>query len=65
MTLSPAEQQVFNLIGDGLSAKEIAEKLGKSPRTVEAQKQTIRLKLGLKDWRQLLIAAVKAKGGLA
>lgn len=45
--LSPREQQIVRLIGEGLSDKEIAHALGLSVRTVEGHLARIRDKTGL------------------
>lgn len=45
--LSPREQQIVRLIGEGLSDKEIAHALGLSVRTVEGHVARIRDKTGL------------------
>ncbi len=47
LTLSPHEFQVFYANGLGISNPEVAKRLGKSVKTVEAQCSTIREKLGL------------------
>jgi DNA-binding CsgD family transcriptional regulator len=60
LPLSPRESEVFALIGLGLSSKEIGAQLGTSRKTVDAQKNAIKLKLGCKNFRELMVAAVKA-----
>lgn len=45
--LTYAERRVLGLIGEGLPNKVIAEKLARSPRTVEAQRASISAKLGV------------------
>jgi PAS domain S-box-containing protein len=46
---SPSELQIVNLIRKGKSTKEIATLLNISPRTVEAYRNNVRKKLGLKN----------------
>jgi DNA-binding CsgD family transcriptional regulator len=47
--LSPAEIRVADLIRQGRSSKEIAELLGLSSRTIEAHREKIREKIGIKN----------------
>ncbi len=48
-TLTNRELEVFELIGKGLSMKQIAHKLGISPKTVEAHRDGIKGKLNLRN----------------
>ena len=52
-TLSDRELQVFQLIGEGLSTIQVAEKLQLSPKTVESHRKTIKQKLNLETSAQL------------
>jgi DNA-binding NarL/FixJ family response regulator len=52
--LTQRERQVLALIGRGWSAAEVAAELGRSVKTVEAHRNNLREKLGLKNNRQLL-----------
>jgi DNA-binding NarL/FixJ family response regulator len=65
--LSPRELQVLRLVCAGLSAKEIATKLGLSPKTVSTYRYRIRLKLSLKHSAELITAGLRMqdKGLLA
>lgn len=56
--LSDRELEVFELIGEALSAREIGERLGISPKTVESHRESIKTKLGLERPRELLRCAV-------
>jgi DNA-binding NarL/FixJ family response regulator len=47
--LSPREQEVVKLIAEGLSGRDIAGRLGISPRTVERHRANVLDKLGLQD----------------
>jgi RNA polymerase sigma factor (sigma-70 family) len=47
--LSPREQEVVRLIAEGMSGREIAERLEISPRTVERHRANLLEKLGLQD----------------
>lgn len=51
--LSPRELEVFQLIGQGLGTSQIAAKLARSVKTIEAHRATIKQKLGLKSGIEL------------
>jgi DNA-binding NarL/FixJ family response regulator len=57
--LSSREQQVMRLLAEGLSTKEIAEKLFISPKTVENHRSNIMHKLGLHSIIELVRYATK------
>jgi DNA-binding NarL/FixJ family response regulator len=57
--LTPREQQVMRLIAEGLSTKEIAEKLYISPKTVENHRSNILNKLGMHSTHELIRYAAK------
>jgi DNA-binding NarL/FixJ family response regulator len=57
--LSDRELEVFSLIGDGLTTREIAKRLELSPKTVETHRENIKDKLGLKNATQLVSSAVR------
>jgi DNA-binding NarL/FixJ family response regulator len=57
-TLTAAERNVVRRIARGLSTKEIAEQLGVSPKTVENQRASICVKLGLKGSNALIRFAI-------
>jgi DNA-binding NarL/FixJ family response regulator len=56
--LSDRELEVFQMIGQGLSVKEIAAHLFLSAKTVEVHREHIKEKLGLKSSAELLRYAV-------
>ncbi len=56
--LSTRELQIFEMIGDGKSTREIADALCLSFHTVETHRERIRSKLNLKNGRELLQNAV-------
>jgi DNA-binding NarL/FixJ family response regulator len=58
-TLTPREQEVMRLLAEGLSPKEIAERLFISPKTVENHRTTIMNKLGLQSSLDLVRYAAK------
>ncbi len=53
-TLSDREFEVFQLIGQGLETKQIADKLHLSPKTVEVHRANIKGKLQLKTMGELI-----------
>lgn len=52
--LTPREKQVFKVIAQGLTHRQIGEMLGISPRTVEVHKGRIMEKLGIKTMAELI-----------
>lgn len=59
--LSDREHEVFNLVGDGLSDKEIAGTLSLSVRTVQGHVARIRQKLGIRSRTHLLRLSLLSK----
>jgi DNA-binding NarL/FixJ family response regulator len=57
-TLSDRELEVFQMIGRGLSVKEIAQQLFLSSKTVEVHREHIKEKLGMRSSAELLRYAV-------
>jgi DNA-binding NarL/FixJ family response regulator len=57
--LSDREFQVFELIGEGLSAREIARRLHLSPKTVDAHRANIKEKLNIKVSSKLISYAAR------
>ncbi|WP_291424762.1 helix-turn-helix transcriptional regulator [Deinococcus sp.] len=53
-SLTPAEKQILSLFELGLTSKEIAQRLHKSPNTVDNQLSGLRHKLGLRNRVELL-----------
>ncbi len=51
--LTPAERKVLNLIGDGLSNREIGDKLGVAEKTVKNHITSLLAKMGLKRRTQV------------
>jgi len=58
--LSPAEERVASLAGEGWSDREIAERLNISTHTVETHLQHIYRKLGIKSRRDLMRRAASS-----
>ena len=57
--LSEREQQVFRLVVEGKSAKDIAELLFVSPKTIEKHRSNVMKKLGVHGRMELLKYAIK------
>jgi two-component system response regulator NreC len=53
-SLSPREKEIFSLLAEGYSNKEIAEKLVISPSTVHSHRGNLMEKLGLTNRRELI-----------
>ena len=58
-SLSDRELEVFQLIGEGLASKDIAEKLCISVRTVDAHRAHIKEKMGYSEGTVLVREAVR------
>lgn len=58
--LTPRERQVCDLIVEGLSTKEVAARLGISPRTVENQRARVMEKMGAGSLAALVRTALSA-----
>lgn len=59
--LSAREKEVFPLLADGITVKEIAERLFISPKTVESHKYNIMEKLNVKTVAELTKIALKKR----
>lgn len=57
-SLSPSELEVLHLIGLGLGTSEIAERIGRSVKTIESHKANIKRKLNLDNSSQLSMYAI-------
>ncbi len=58
-TLSDRELQVYELIGQGLTVNEIADKLFLSPKTIETYRAHLKEKLNLKNSNELARSAMQ------
>ncbi len=56
--LTDRELEVFRLIGDGLSTREVASRLHLSIKTIGTYRENMKEKLGLKNYTQLIKMAV-------
>lgn len=59
MELSTRERDVLRFVAEGLSSKEIAQRLGLSVRTVENHRASITRRTGLRSVAQLTLHAVR------
>ncbi len=59
--LTPREHEIYKLLSEGMEMRDIAAKLGKSLKTVEAQRDTLRKKLGFATSHDLTRAAQSNK----
>lgn len=59
MTLTPREAQIVTLLGDGLSPKEIARRLGTKYSTVRQQLFRAREKTGCRSTIELVARAAR------
>jgi len=57
--LTDRELQVFEMIGQGLTTRQITETLSVSPKTVETYRHRIRIKLGLQNGSELAVSAAQ------
>lgn len=57
--LSNRELQVFELLGQGMTTRQIADRMGVRPKTVETYRENIKGKLNLKNANELLRHAVQ------
>lgn len=62
--LTATERRVLRLVAEGLTSREIAERLFVSPRTVEHHREHIREKLDLKGQNALLSFALSNKNNI-
>jgi len=61
--LSDRELQIFQMIGQGRSVRDIADALYLSPKTVETHKEHIKVKLNLASSNDLLRYAIETRMG--
>ncbi|UYY57090.1 response regulator transcription factor [Sphingomonas sp. S2-65] len=54
------EQEILVRLAQGLSSKEIARDLSLKPRTVECHIERLRIKTGVRNRLQLMVAAIRA-----
>lgn len=57
--LTDRELQIFRMLGEGRSTREISRLLRRSVKTVDAHRENIKVKLALKNSTQLILAAAQ------
>lgn len=57
--LTPRERQVLELVAEGRTSKEIGEVLHISRRTVDVYRTHLRLKLGVRNVAEMVMAALR------
>jgi len=60
-TLTPREREIVQLVGEGRSTKELADKLGISPKTAETHRTNIMRKLNLHSVSEVVRYAIRNK----
>jgi DNA-binding CsgD family transcriptional regulator len=60
-SLSPREHEVVELVGEGLTNVEIADRLYISRRTVESHVEHVKHKLGHRSRHQVMAWAIRAQ----
>ncbi|MGH7780310.1 MAG: response regulator [Candidatus Binataceae bacterium] len=60
-TLTRREREVLRLIGDGATTKEIAQRLGISPKTAQVHRENLKQKLDLRSTAAIVRYAIKHK----
>ena len=58
-SLSPREREVMDLLVEGRSARQVAEELGISPKTVDKHRTSLMNKLGVHSVAELMSLALK------
>ncbi len=58
-SLTPREKEIFRVVAQGLTHREIGELLGISPRTVEVHKGRVMEKLGVTTMAELIKLSLK------
>jgi DNA-binding NarL/FixJ family response regulator len=61
--LSDREMQVFQLLGNGISTREVAERLHLSVKTIESYRENLKAKLNLPDGAALVQRAIQWNRG--
>jgi DNA-binding NarL/FixJ family response regulator len=59
--LTRREREVLRLIGEGATAKEVAQRLGISPKTAQAHRENLKQKLDLRSTAAIVRYAIKHK----
>ncbi len=59
--LTPREREVLRLIGEGATTKEVAQRLGISPKTAQVHRENLKQKLDLRSTAAIVRYAIKHK----
>src|SRR5204863_8849652 len=57
--LSPREQDILRLLGEGLSNEKVAERVGVSTQTIHSHRRNIMVKLGIHSTPELIRYAME------
>ena len=60
--LTSSESTVLHLVGEGLTSKEISQKLGTSEATARKHRENIRRKLGMRNSAEMAAYAIRIQG---
>ena len=60
-SLTPREREVLRLVGQGATSKEVAARLGISPKTAQVHRDNLKQKLDLRTTADLVRYAIKQK----
>jgi DNA-binding NarL/FixJ family response regulator len=63
-SLSDREMEVFQLIGDGFSTRQVATKLNLSVKTIDSYREHLKLKLQLESGKDLVRYAIQWMKGV-
>jgi DNA-binding NarL/FixJ family response regulator len=58
-TLSPREREILQLVAEGKTSQEIAERLSISPKTVDTYRSRLMRKIGVEDMAGLVKFAIQ------
>lgn len=58
--MTPREREVLQSLAEGLSAKEVAQRLNMAPKTVECHIERARLKTNAKNRLQMVVIALRS-----
>jgi DNA-binding NarL/FixJ family response regulator len=64
-TLTPRQQQILQMLGEGLTVRRIADVLTVSVKTVEAHCHTLKSRLQIRSFHELVIYAVHVRSQLS
>ena len=62
MRLTPMEQRVFALLGQGATQALIGQVIGRSPKTIQTHVRSLKEKLGVAHINELIVLAARQQG---